>query len=554
MEKKIKVTFRESDTREFNAGVTLYEISQFYKQYFNYPILIGTVDNDIVELSEKVTRSCTVNFYDRSSEVGNGIYARTTQFLLILAVKELFHEEANVVIEHSIDKGYYCEIHGVEIDKPIIRNLEEKMRELVREDIPIEKISVSRLDAMKYFERQKQFDKAKVLKYISNTYINLYHAKNLYDYFYGKVAYTTGQIDDFKLTYIKDNGFVLSHPTSYNPECTLDYVHHQRLFNKFLEYTKWGRQIGISNASDLNEAVSSGRAGNVIRLAEAYYNNQLAAISDKIAQNKNIKLILIAGPSSSGKTTSCKKLAVNLQSRGLKPHQISLDDYFIDRDKTPKLENGNLDTESLKALDVTLFNKHLMQLFNGEKVEIPAYNFVLGKREYNGNILQIGKDDVILVEGLHCLNEDLTMAIDRSIKYKIYISPLTQLNIDYHNRIHTSDTRKLRRIVRDSKYRGHGASETLNKWNDIRDGEEKYIFPYQDDADEMLNSALVYEIGVLKTYAEPLLFNIKETDTCYPEALRLINFLRNFLPIPSEEVPNDSVIREFIGNSCFYKN
>lgn len=554
MEKKIKVTFHESDIREFNAGVTLYEISQFYKQYFNYPILIGTVDNDIVELSEKVTRSCTVNFYDRSSEVGNGIYARTTQFLLILAVKELFHEEANVVIEHSIDKGYYCEIHGIEIDKPIIRNLEEKMRELVREDIPIEKISVSRLDAMKYFERQKQFDKAKVLKYISNTYINLYHAKNLYDYFYGKVAHTTGQIDDFRLTYIKDNGFVLSHPTSYNPECTLEYVHHQRLFNKFLEYTKWGRQIGISNASDLNEAISSGEAGNVIRLAEAYYNNQLAAISDKIAQNKNIKLVLIAGPSSSGKTTSCKKLAVNLQSRGLKPHQISLDDYFVDRDKTPKLENGNLDTESLKALDVTLFNKHLMQLLNGEKVEIPSYNFVLGKREYNGNILQIGKDDVILVEGLHCLNEDLTMAIDRNMKYKIYISPLTQLNIDYHNRIHTSDTRKLRRIVRDSKYRGHGASDTLNKWNDIRDGEEKYIFPYQDDADEMLNSALVYEIGVLKTYAEPLLFNIEETDACYPEALRLINFLRNFLPIPSEEVPNDSVIREFIGNSCFYKN
>ncbi len=554
MGKKIKISFRGSDIKEFDAGVTLYEISTFYKKYFNYPILIGTVDNDIVELSEKVTRSCTVNFYDRSSEVGNGIYARTTQFLLILAVKELFHEEANVVIEHSIDKGYYCEIHGIEIDKPIIRNLEEKMRELVKEDLPIEKISVSRLDAMKYFERQKQSDKAKVLKYISNTYINLYHAKNLYDYFYGKVAHTTGQIDDFKLTYIKDNGFVLSHPTSYNPECTLDYVHHQRLFNKFLEYTKWGRQIGISNASDLNEIVSSGKAGNIIRLAEAYYNNQLAAISDKIAQNKNIKLILIAGPSSSGKTTSCKKLAVNLQSRGLKPHQISLDDYFIDRDKTPKLENGNLDTESLKALDVTLFNKHLMQLLNGEKVEIPSYNFVLGKREYNGNILQIGKDDVILVEGLHCLNEDLTMAIDRGMKYKIYISPLTQLNIDHHNRIHTSDTRKLRRIVRDSKYRGHGASETLNKWNDIRDGEEKYIFPYQDDADEMLNSALVYEIGVLKTYAEPLLFNIKETDNCYPEALRLINFLRNFLPIPSEEVPNDSVIREFIGNSCFYKN
>ena len=517
MEKKISISFRGSDIKEFDSGVTLYEISEAYKQYFHYPILIGTVD----------------------SEIGNQIYSRSTQFLLILAVKELFKEDVEVVIEHSIDKGYYCEIHGTNIDKPFIRNIEEKMKELVRENVPIEKISVSRLDAIKYFERQKQFDKAKVLKYISNTYINLYHVKTLYDYFYGKIAYETGQIDDFKLTYIKENGFVLSHPSYYNPECTLEYVHHERLFNKFLDYTNWGRQIHISNASDLNEAVSNGEAGNVIRLAEAYYNNQLAFISDQIAQNRNIKLVLIAGPSSSGKTTSCKKLAVNLQSRGLKPYQISLDDYFLDRDKTPRLENGNLDTESLKALDVTLFNKHLMQLLNGEKVEIPSYNFVLGKREYNGNILQIGNNDIILIEGLHCLNEDLTMAIDRNIKYKIYISPLTQLNIDNHNRIHTSDTRKLRRIVRDSKYRGHGASDT--------------IFPYQDDADEMLNSALVYEIGVLKTYAEPLLFNIDEEDPCYPEALRLINFLRNFLPIPSEEVPNDSVIREFIGNSCFYK-
>jgi uridine kinase len=554
MEKKISISFRGSDIKEFDSGVTLYEISKSYKRYFNYPILIGTVDNDIVELSEKITRSCTVDFYDRSSEVGNGIYSRTTQFLLILAVKELFGDNVDVVIENSIDKGYYCEIHGVEIDKPVICNLEEKMKELVKENILIEKISVSRLDAIKYFERQKQKDKVKVLKYISNTYINLYHAKKLYDYFYGKVAYSTGQIDDFKLTYIKDNGFVLSHPSCYNPECTLEYVHHQKLFNKFLDYTKWGRQINVSNASDLNEVVSSGNAGNVIRLAEAYYNNQLASISDKIAQNKKIKLVLIAGPSSSGKTTSCKKLAVNLQSRGLRPHQISLDDYFFDRDKTPKLENGKLDTESLRAIDVTLFNKHLMKLLNGEKVEIPSYNFISGKREYNGHVLQIGKNDVILIEGLHCLNEDLTMAIDRSIKYKIYISPLTQLNIDNHNRIHTSDTRKLRRIVRDNKYRGYSASKTLEMWQDIRDGEEKYIFPYQDDVDEMINSALIYEIGVLKVYAEPLLFNVKETEAVYPEALRLINFLRNFLPIPSEEVPNDSVIREFIGNSCFYKS
>lgn len=553
MEKKISVNFKDTEVKEFDSGVTLYEISKYFNQYYNYPILIGTVDNDIAELSDKLTRSCTINFYDRSSEVGNSIYSRTTQFLLVLAVKELFGSNVDVTIEHSIDKGYYCEIEGIDIDKPDICDLENKMHELVKEDIVINRVSVSRLDAIKYFEKKNMIDKVKVLKYISNTYINLYNAKGIYDYFYGKLAHSTGQIDEFKLTYIKGNGFVLSYPTYYNPECTLDYVHHEMLFDKFLDYTNWGRKVGISNAYDLNNTVSRGESGNVIRLAEAYYDNQIAAISEKIAANNNIKLVLIAGPSSSGKTTSCKKLAVSLESKGLKPHQISMDDYFFDRDKTPRLENGELDTESINAIDITLFNKHLMKLLNGEKVEIPTYNFVLGKREYNGNYLQIGKSDIILIEGLHCLNEDLTMAIDRSLKFKIYISPLTQLNIDKHNRIHTSDTRKLRRIVRDNKFRGNGASETLRKWSDIRDGEEKYIFPYQDDADCMLNSALVYEIGVLKTYAEPLLFNVEENDPAYPEALRLINFLRNFLPIPSEDVPNDSVIREFIGNSCFYK-
>lgn len=553
MSKKIKVTYGDLESIEFDAGTTLYEISKSFKKYYNYPILIGSVDNDLIELGEKVTRSCSVNFYDRSSDVGNGIYSRTTQFLLILAVKELFGNDIDVSIEHSIDKGYYCEIVGMDIDKPIVRNIEEKMHELVNENIAIEKISVSRLDAIKFFERRKQLDKVHVLKYISNTYINLYRAKNVYDYFYGKVANSMSYIDDFKLTYIKDNGFVLSHPTIYNPECTLDYVHHQKLFDKFLDYTNWGRKIGISNGYELNEAISKGEAGKVIRLAEAHYNNQLSEIGNMIASNSNIKIVLIAGPSSSGKTTSCKKLAVTLESKGLKPHQISMDDYFIDRSKLPTLENGNPDIESINAIDVTLFNKHLMKLLNGEKVEIPSYNFILGKREYKGDFLQIGKDDIILIEGLHCLNEDLTMAIDRNMKFKIYISPLTQLNIDRHNRIHTSDTRKLRRIVRDNQYRGTMASETLNRWQEVRDGEEKFIFPYQDDCDAMLNSALVYEIGVLKTYAEPLLFNVSENDPAYPEALRLINFLRNFLPIPSEEVPNDSIIREFIGNSCFYK-
>lgn len=554
MGKMIKINFRDLEVKEFEAGTKLKEISDSFSHYFNYPILISKIDNDIVELNETINRSYKVDFYDRSSGLGNGIYGRTAQFLLIVAVKKLLGESVEVVIEHSIDKGFYCEIIGVDLDKPIVDRIEDKMHELSKMDLKIQKMSVSRFDAIKYFEKKRQIDKVHALKYISNTYVNLYRIDDIYDYFYGELSYTTKDIDDFKLTYIKDNGFVLSYPTTYNPECTLDYVHHEMLFNKFLDYTKWGRMINITNAAELNNVVSMGKYDELIRLSEVYYNNQLVEVADKIYDNKeNIKIVLIAGPSSSGKTTTSKKLQVYLQSKGIKPHQISIDDYFVDRDKTRVLPNGELDTESLSAVDVTLFNKHLTKLLDGEKVELPEYNFVLGKREYKGKYLEVGKNDVIIIEGLHALNDDLTMSIDRRQKFKVYISSLTQLNIDNHNRIHTSDTRKLRRIVRDNKYRGKNASETLKMWRGIREGEEKFVFPFQDDADYVINSALVYEIGVLKVYAEPLLFNVDEDDDSYPEALRLINFLRNFLPIPSDQVPKDSVIREFIGQSSFNK-
>ena len=552
MPRTIKINYKDLETKEFQMGVSLLEISRSFARYYNYPILVGKVDNNMTELSEPITRSCTVDFYDRSSDTGNSIYGRTAQFMLVLAVKKVLGENVEVIIQHSIDKGFYCEIEIDSLDRKTVQQIENKMHEMVEQNYVINKVSVSRYDAIKYFKKKKQIDKVKVLKYISNSYINLYRIDDYYDYFYGELAYSTSQIDDFKLTYIKGNGLVLSYPTAYNPECTLDYVHHNMLFDTFLSYTKWGSQIGIRNAADLNEIVSLGKYDELIRLSETYYNGQLARIADQIAESrKNIKLILIAGPSSSGKTTTSKKLEVYLQSKGIRTHQISIDDYFYDRDKTPRLENGELDFESLNAVDVTLFNKHLTKLLDGEKVELPEYNFMLGKREYKGKILQMGPDDVIIIEGLHGLNDDLTISIERKNKFKIYISPLTQLNIDNHNRIHTSDTRKLRRIIRDNKYRSHSAAETLRMWKSIREGEEKYIFPYQDQADVIVNSALVYELGILKTYAEPLLFSVPEDDEMYPEALRLINFLRNFLPIPSDNIPNDSILREFIGESCF---
>lgn len=547
----INMNFRDLETQKFPNNTSLEEISKSYSKYFNYPILIGQLDNDIVELSELVGRSHKVEFFDRSSSLGNSVYGTTLQFLVILGAKRAFGDDTEVLIEHSIDKGFYCEIIKENFKKENIKELEKKMKDIVKENIQIDKLSVSRLDAIKYFENKNQLDKVKVLKYISNTYINLYKVDDTYDYFYGKLASTTGVIDDFKLTYIKNNGFVVSYPSVYNPECTLDYVHHEMLFEKFLDYTKWGRKIKISNGADLNEVVSKGNYNELIQIAETYYNSQLSKIADKIEENKNIRIVLISGPSSSGKTTSSKKLSIQLKSRGINTYPISIDDYFFDREKTPKDKNGKLDTESLNAVDVTLFNKHLTKLLNGETIELPEYNFVAGKREYNGRRVKLEKGDIIVIEGLHGLNDELTMSIDRKQKFKIYISPLTQLNIDNHNRIHTSDTRKLRRIVRDNRNRGHNASQTLAKWKEIREGEEKYIFPYQDEADVIINSALVYEIGVLKSYVEPLLFNVSENDPMYPEAIRLINLLRNFLPIPSEDVPKDSLLREFIGGSCF---
>ena len=547
----INMNFRDLEIQKFPNNTSLEEISKNYSKYFNYPILIGQLDNDIVELSELVGRSHKVEFFDRSSSLGNSVYGTTLQFLVILGAKRAFGDDTEVLIEHSIDKGFYCEIIKENFKKEDIKELENKMKNIVKENIQIEKLSVSRLDAIKYFENKNQLDKVKVLKYISNTYINLYKVDDTYDYFYGKLASTTGVIDDFKLTYIKNNGFVVSYPSVYNPECTLDYVHHEMLFEKFLDYTKWGRKIKISNGADLNEVVSKGNYNELIQIAETYYNSQLSKIADEIEENKDIRIVLISGPSSSGKTTSSKKLSIQLKSRGINTYPISIDDYFFDREKTPKDKNGKLDTESLNAVDVTLFNKHLTKLLNGETVELPEYNFVSGKREYNGRRVKLEKKDIIVIEGLHGLNDELTLSIDRKQKFKIYISPLTQLNIDNHNRIHTSDTRKLRRIVRDNRNRGHNASQTLAKWKEIREGEEKYIFPYQDEADVIINSALVYEIGVLKTYVEPLLFNVSEDDPMYPEAIRLINLLRNFLPIPSEDVPKDSLLREFIGRSCF---
>lgn len=551
MQKELKIKYKNNIEKIVLMGTPLKELSEQFERDYKYDILISKVNNDIVELSDTITKKCSVEFYDRSSTLGHCVYSASANFILILAVRNILGEDVKIKFEHSLDNGVFCTIENYNITKTIVKKLEEEMQRIVEANYKIEKYSVSRTDAMKYFSSKKQFDKVSVLKYISNTYINLYRIDDLYDYFYGKLAYSTGQISDFKLTYIMGNSLVLSIPSITNPEYTLDYVHHERLAQTFASTTEFSSGLGITHASDLNRVVSNAKSTELILNSESYYDSQLQKAADAIVKRNGVRMVLLAGPSSSGKTTTSKKLMTYLKARGMRVVQISVDNYFHDLKDTPLDSEGNYDFENLYAVDVEQFNKDLTNLLDGKKVSIPTYNFVKGKREYNGNYIQLEDNDIMVIEGIHCLNDELTKSIDRQYKFKIYISPLVDLNIDDHNHIHTTDIRKLRRIVRDSKTRGKGAFDTLNMWSSVRKGEEKYIYPYQDDADIVINSSLLYEIGVLKVYVEPLLFCVGENEEVYPEALRLINFLRNFLPIPSDDVPVDSVLREFIGGSCF---
>jgi len=536
--------------KEVLGGSLAFEIT---KQFgFDGSALAIRIGNEVVELDEKIETSCTLEVIDRNTSIGNFIYERGLLFLTINSIKTVLGKSVLVFVEHSIDKGIYIKIEGQKkITESSLANIEKEMRRLVESDLLFERVNILRKDAIKYFSETYRKDKADALKYISNSTVTLYKFNNMLDYFFGEMPYSSKVLKDFELTLIDDKSLVLRFPTIYSKDEIDPYVNHEKMFKTYKNYSTWADVIKIDKVFDLNEEVSSGKISDLICLAETTQNNELFNIASSIEAKKGkIKLVLIAGPSSSGKTTTSKKLSIYLRGLGLKPHPLSVDDYFKERDETPLDENGKPDYESINSIDIELFNKNLTSLLAGEEVLLPEYNFITGKKEFKNRLI-LQEEDILVVEGLHGLNEKLTSSIKKENKFKIYIAPLTVISLDDHNRIKTTDIRLLRRMIRDNKYRGYNASKTISTWADVRKGEEKYVFPFQDEADVIFNSALIYELGALKTYAEPLLFSVEETDVFYAEAIRLINLLRNVLPISGEDIPYDSILREFIGNSQF---
>jgi len=516
------------------------------------PVVLARVDGKLRELTAPIEEEGSLETVDISTLMGSKVYARTLQFVMVKATLDIF-PEAEITIEHALGKGLFGEIHkNTPLNGEDIRKIKERMEQLIDKNIPIKKVGISKEEAIKIFKGYKMEDKVRLLKYANADNVKLYELDGLYDYFYGPMAYSTGILKVFDLIYY-DPGFVLRFPIESDPYSIPQFIEYKKLNKIFYETEQWGNILGVGDVGSLNDKVVRGEIMDFVRVTEALHEKKIAYIADMIADRKEVKIVLIAGPSSSGKTTFARRLGIQLRVNGLIPIPISLDDYFVDREHTPRDEYGEYDFESIYALDLELFNKNLEELLKGEEVEIPNFNFKTGNREWNGEKIKLPDNGVLIIEGIHGLNEMLTSAISKENKFKIYISALTQLNIDNHNRIATTDVRIIRRMVRDILSRGYGAEQTLRMWPSVRRGEEKNIFVFQEEADVMFNSTLVYELCVLKKYALAELAKIDETSPVYYEAWRLRSFLNFFKELEREVVPENSILREFIGGSCFYK-
>jgi uridine kinase len=548
----IKVTI-EGKESEYPYGTTFSTIAEEYQSTKEYDIVLVMADNRLRELHKRLKEPCSISFVTTKDAVGNMTYRRSAVLLLLKAVYEVAGKGniKDVKIHYSISKGYYFTVDGnIILDEVFVGKVRSKMEELASLHIPVMKRAIHTDDAVRLFNKYGMTDKERLFRYRRPSKVNIYSLGNFEDYFYGFMVQNIGVIKYFEL-YLYKEGLVLQLPTSKEPTVVPPFEPQEKLFEVQRESTRWGDMLEIGTVGALNDHVVLSTANELILVQEALQEKKIAEIAQTIVNRPDIKFVMIAGPSSSGKTTFSHRLSIQLRANGLKPHPIAVDDYFINRDEVRKDEFGKYDFESLQAIDVELFNKDMSALLRGEKIEIPNYNFKTGKREYRGVFKQLGEDDILVIEGIHCLNDKLSHSLPKDNKFKIYISALTQLNIDEHNRIPSTDGRLIRRMVRDARTRGISAKQTIDMWYSVRRGEEKYIFPYQEEADVMFNSALIYELAVLKLYAEPLLFGIDKNEPEYLEAKRLLKFLDYFLAIGSEDIPNNSILREFVGGSCF---
>lgn len=546
----IILTLDNGEKKEYIKGIKVKEVIENLKSANCHDIISIKYNNRFVNYEDTLLKSGKISLYDINTKQGNKIYERGLIYLFELCAIEVLGVDTKIVVKFSIDKGVYCEIDkNITIDD--ISKIKKVMKEKVKACIPFTRIETTKTEAIEYFKSIKREDKIRTLFYNRANTITMYKLDDMYNYITGDLPNDTGVLKYFDLSLIKNHGIVVRFPSIYDDCKIVKYTHHENYFNSLEEYSKWGNNLNLNNLGDLNEFITHNNPEDIIQLSEIMQDYKLLNIAEQIVLNKDdYKIILLSGPSSSGKTTTSMKLSLYLRSLGLNPNHLSLDDYFHERVETPLAANGKPDFESLKAIDIKLFDSQISKLLKGTKVTVPTYNFIDGKKEYKRTIT-LKENDILIIEGLHALNEEILTNIPRKKKFKVYLSPLTYLNIDNDNRIGMTDLRLLRRMVRDNRTRGYSPSKTLNSWADVRSGEEKYVFPFQDHADIMFNTSLAYELAVLKTYAEPLLFTITEDDPEYSTAQRLLELLKYVLPIPSESIPKTSILREFIGGSYF---
>ena len=537
----------------FEEGIQYQLIAEQYQRDYDSQIALVIVNGKIQELMKRLTKDCELEFITYASVTGHKTYVRSAIMLMMKAIKDVVGMEAavNVKVEFTIGAGYYCSFkNGLKMDADTIEKVKDRMSELADKHIPVTKKAYHADDAVAIFKELGMKDKVSLFRYRRSSNINVYCLGDYYDYYYGYMLPNTGYIKCFDL-FPYEEGMILLLPEIDAPDTLPEFVPKKKLFQTLMVTAEWGEEMGIDTVGDLNDWICEGSINDLILVQEALQERRIGEIARDIARREGVKFVMIAGPSSSGKTTFSHRLSIQLRTYGLKPHPIGLDNYYLNHEDTPLDEDGRPDYECLEALDVEQFNKDMSELLAGKAVQLPTFNFKTGRREYSGKYTKLEKDDILVIEGIHGLNEKMSHSLPAESKYKIYISALTCLNIDEHNRIPTTDGRLLRRMVRDARTRGTSAKKTIDMWPSVRRGEEKYIFPFQEEADAMFNSAMIYELSVIKQFAEPLLFSIKKDEPEYHEAKRLLKFLEYFLGVSSEQLPNNSLCREFVGGSCF---